>query len=155
MIRLDVEGGKYTIECGTVGDRYVFRALRCGEPWVDFAGPDGYAATKMWIAVVHELDELRNREPLFMDALRRVLVRSEALAKDAEQDSYEALLAAADEYCSPVGPSERQRAGAAIERWERIEAAAAAMCAALDASDGFALKKAADDLRASVTTRGV
>lgn len=54
MIRLDVEGGKYTI---VLSDRGCLSVLRNGERWVDDVGP----GSKMWIAVVHELDELRKQ----------------------------------------------------------------------------------------------
>lgn len=126
MLKLDVEG-KYTILLGIENGRFRFEALRGGEPWVDFVHDDrgGCFGSKMWIAVVHELAELREaaamaRNPwqkvkeqaltaedapilmaqrdLLADALHEVLVHAGVMVEEAPVDG-PILLLAAQEYC--------------------------------------------------------
>lgn len=53
LLRLDVEGGKYTIVQTAGGGTHV---LRYGEPWLD----ELPAGAKCWLSMAYELEELRN-----------------------------------------------------------------------------------------------
>ena len=52
LLRLDVDGGKYTVVQPTNGGAYV---LRYGEPWL----PEMPAGANCWLAMAYELEELR------------------------------------------------------------------------------------------------
>lgn len=53
-LRVDVDGGKYTIVQPEVGGAYV---LRYGEPWLGEL-PNG---ANCWLAMAYEIEELRSK----------------------------------------------------------------------------------------------
>lgn len=52
-LRVDVDGGKYTVIQTELGQSYV---LRYGQPWMD----ELPAGSNCWLAMAYELAELRN-----------------------------------------------------------------------------------------------
>lgn len=81
MIRIDLEGGKYSVlhYCGTN-----LHALRHGEPWRDLAG-DGLV-----LAMAHEIEALRIQRAELLDALIELY---EAYGRSVSHEDWDATVA--------------------------------------------------------------